>query len=256
MTEVSDVGLTIADRKPIRQRIGKLFLVAMSIGLLALVVLSFSRTFFLRALFDQPDMPAYLFAHGTVLTTWYVWLVLQSSLVVSGRTDLHRRLGIIGVAVAICVVVVSLITLLQFPGRIRAYGADIGEGAATFAMFTISSAFDVLKFTVLVTLAVFYRRRSVLHKRLMLFASIAIIGAVFSRLPDSLLALGVVPGIIPVVTPVILVLLIIGPIAYDVIVRGRPHVATIVFTIVQASGAAAAPMLAANPTIRGALGIG
>jgi hypothetical protein len=252
---MSESTLTIAHSSTsasvTRERAARLFLLALTLTLLAIVALGFSRTFFLRALFAQPGpLPAYLYVHGVALTLWYVWLVMQTSLVAAGRPDVHRRLGVAGAALAICMVVASLVVLVEFPGRLRAYGVDTGPAAAQFTTFAISSAFDVAKFAALVALAVVWRQRPALHKRLMLFASISVIGAVFSRMPDSLAGLGLSAGLIPFLMPMFLVVLFAGPFVYDLIARGRPHVVTVLCTLLQIATAAAAVALAANAGVQ------
>jgi hypothetical protein len=54
-------------------------------GVLLLIVLTgFSRTLYLKALFDVPEIPASVLAHGVVLTAWFAGLFLQTVLV-AGR---------------------------------------------------------------------------------------------------------------------------------------------------------------------------
>jgi hypothetical protein len=44
------------------------FFVVMSIVLLLIVFTGFSRTFYLRAFFDVPPIPAHVYLHGALLT--------------------------------------------------------------------------------------------------------------------------------------------------------------------------------------------
>ena len=148
----------------------------MSLLLIAHVVIGFARTLFFRPAFDVPSIPTYLFVHGIVLSIWFVWLLLQSALVAGHRTDLHRRAGVVGVCLAAAVIAVSLVTMLNFIPRMRQTGFDVVTESATLVRLVISSALAVAAFTALVALAVAYRRRPPVHRRLMMFASIAIIG--------------------------------------------------------------------------------
>lgn len=202
---------------------------AISLLLLAHVVVGFTPTLFFRPLFDVPRIPTYLFVHGIVLTTWFVWLVLQSTLVAANRTNLHRRAGVVGVGLAIAVIAVSLVTMLNFIPRMRQAGlVDVSIEAGTLVQLVISSALALAAFTVLVALAVAYRRRPPLHKRLMVFASIAIIGPAGSRMPAALTALGLSPAI----ALIFLAALLAAPIVYDLADRGRPHLVTVIGLIV------------------------
>jgi hypothetical protein len=64
-----------------------------------------------------------LFAHGVVMTTWRVVFAAQVGLVAAGRTDLHRRLGLSGLVLAILVIgvgVAAAIGSMRWPMRLRA----------------------------------------------------------------------------------------------------------------------------------------
>ena len=75
--------------------------------LLVVLVVGFAKTFFLRAFFNVPPIPAYLYVHGVVLTAWYALVFAQTLLVRAHRVDLHRRLGVASVTVAAMVVPIS-----------------------------------------------------------------------------------------------------------------------------------------------------
>ena len=75
----------------------KFFLYA-SYAFLVIVLVGFSPTFYLRAFFDVPAIPLYIYAHGAALTAWYIWLCVQTTVVSTGRIALHRSLGAIGIA--------------------------------------------------------------------------------------------------------------------------------------------------------------
>src|SRR5689334_25389644 len=85
------------------------FYVGMALAMLVTVLVGFSRSFFLRPLF--PDWPApsetIFYVHGAVFTAWILLLVAQTSMVAGGRTDVHRRIGPFGVALALAMVVLG-----------------------------------------------------------------------------------------------------------------------------------------------------
>lgn len=72
------------------------FFLVMSGVLLATVLIGFSPTLYLRAYFEPREIPSYLYVHGTVLTAWFLLFLVQTSLVASIRTDVHRRLAACG----------------------------------------------------------------------------------------------------------------------------------------------------------------
>ena len=159
---------------------------AMSFVLLACVLFGFARTLFLRPLFHVPPMAAsYLYLHGTLLTSWFVLLVAQTSLVAAHRPDLHRRLGIAGAILAIAVFGIALITVLGLPGHFKA-GRLSSEGSLDFAAISGSVWTDfaaLALFATFVAIALNLRHRSDIHRRLMLLASVAIVVPAVARLP-------------------------------------------------------------------------
>ena len=99
--------------------------------MLAAVVIGFSRTFYLRAFFDVTDrlgsisLPAHLATHGLVLTGWYALLLAQTSLVSLSRVAIHRRLGIVGVVIAPCVIASGADTTFRFIPRALEAGTNL-----------------------------------------------------------------------------------------------------------------------------------
>src|SRR5687767_12156757 len=100
-------------RNPIAyRRAQRVFYVGISGTLLLVVLVGFAPTLYLRSLFDGPENPPYLSAHGVVLTAWYVGLFFQTVLVAAHRTDIHRRLGWALAALAVAVLVINVMVLL------------------------------------------------------------------------------------------------------------------------------------------------
>jgi hypothetical protein len=77
-------------------------------------MIGFAPTLYLRPLFAVPPIPGYLYVHGSVLTAWFVWLVVQTTMVRTGRTALHRRFGVIGAVIAAAVVVAGPMATMGF----------------------------------------------------------------------------------------------------------------------------------------------
>ena len=220
----------------------------MSVAMLAIVVLGFGPTLFVRPLFDVPRIPAYLFVHGAVLTTWFLFFFLQSFLVATERTELHRRTGIVGVVIAACVVAASLLAMLNFLPRMREIGSDFETQGVRLAAGQIGDSLTLVVFVTLVTLAIACRRRPDLHKRLMLFASLQILGPAGARTPATFAALGLSPIGAPFL--VFLFLIVGAPIAYDLLARGRLHVVTIVCLPIHLGSVWLSYALAGNETVR------
>ena len=86
------------------------FYTFMSIAMLAVAYIGFARSFYLRPLFPEwPAPPEPIFyVHGLFFSAWCVLLVTQAMLIGAGRADVHRKLGIAGVVVAIGMVVLGI----------------------------------------------------------------------------------------------------------------------------------------------------
>lgn len=185
-------------------------------GFLATMLVGFAPTFFLRSLFDVPPIPAYLYVHGVVLTTWFVLVFAQTCLVAAHRTDLHRRLGVAAAIVAVLVVPTSAFVSLRSVPRVVALGLDQMAIEGT----VIGNLLSLVAFSGLVAAGWRFRHRPDIHKRLMT-ASCAVlfapINARLSRLGFSL----------PFLIVILLPLLVNG--VYDLITLKRLHRATMWF---------------------------
>lgn len=91
---------TMIVEKTARRRTSKPFYTGMAIILAATVFLGFAPTFYLRGYVPLPlgVGPLYplLVAHGLVNTLWFALFLAQTLLIAASRTDLHRRLGVLG----------------------------------------------------------------------------------------------------------------------------------------------------------------
>jgi len=210
-----------------------------SAALLLIVIAGFSPTLFARgAFFAVPPIPSYLFAHGFVLTGWFAWLLVQARLAGSGRLALHRKLGTAGALYAVAVAAGALMATMGVVRRVVGLGirldADIsalgqpGLGQNLSVLNFLAAVVwmnigSVVAFAVLVALAVALRRRPEAHKRLMLLASVAIIGPALARI-SRWPGLGGEQG--PFVLSALLVLFA-AIVANDLWTRRRPHPATV-----------------------------
>jgi hypothetical protein len=213
------------------------FFLWMATLLLVIVLAGFAPTLYLRALFDPPPIPARIYAHGIILTSWFVWLFVQTVLIRAGRRSDHKKLGIIGVGIAVLTVAVALDATLNAVPRLRATGIDLdadisalGEGigsgipiAAIVVPIVWGNLVSALGFLVLVSTAIVLRANTEAHKRLMLLASISILGPAVARVSRWPM-LGGEQG--PLVRTVLVGLLLVV-IVYDLVSRGRLHPATL-----------------------------
>lgn len=163
-------------RAPTRVNDRRLYILAAILTPL-IVVAGFARTYYLKPFFDTPDIPGRIVhIHGIVMTAWVVLFVVQISLVATRRTRIHRRLGVLGAGLAALVVIVGVLTAIDAAAR----GASPGPPPLSFLIIPLG---DMLIFSVLVGLALYFRRKLDVHKRLMLLAAINILTPAIGRIP-------------------------------------------------------------------------
>jgi hypothetical protein len=206
----------------------------MSILLLAIVLTGFSRTFFLRALFAVPPLAPHIYVHAVLMTAWFTLLVVQTSLVAAHRTDLHRRLGVIGAVLAVAMAGVSLVTALGLPAHFKADPVPNGTPMSPAGMIQIvwGNFATIALFCVFVSTAIWMRRRPEAHKRLLLLASISMVSPAIGRYVVDLnlwAASASVPAVVQVLLILVIALVIALPltlVVHDLRTRRRLHPAT------------------------------
>lgn len=191
------------------------FFWGMSVLMTLVVFIGFARTYFLAAIFHAEPLPAPIVSiHGAVFTSWIVLLVVQTSLALGGRTDFHRRLGVLGVALAPVVVILGVLVANEMLRRL--WAEPDFDARATYAV----ALGEILGFAVPVAVAFLLRRKPTLHKRLILIGTIAMMPAGFGRWPPPILLHKPLPAMMA--TFGLLLLLAV----YDLLSMQRIHRAT------------------------------
>ena len=151
------------------------FLVAACIAL-AVVLTGFWTTFILPSFKGEFSAPPVIYVHGAFLFLWTLVLLFQSSLIQSKKVRVHLTFGYIALAVAAGVVISTMAV------GVYAMKRDVAAGLGQLAVSSLLGTFTApIMVAILVALAVKYRRRAEIHKRLMLLAMIAIIWPAFFR---------------------------------------------------------------------------
>ncbi len=198
--------------RPSRARERRLYAAAAAVAL-ALVFAGFARSYYLRAAFDGPPLTLLLYAHGAVMTAWFVLFAVQARLVAGGRADIHRRLGVFGAVLALAVLVLGT--------TVAVTGARLGHsppGAPPPLVFLAVPLGDMLVFALLVGAALWFRRRSDVHKRLMLLACVGLLTAAIARIPLPALREG---GIVAAFSTTLA--LVLACVAWDAVAHRRLH---------------------------------
>jgi hypothetical protein len=155
------------------------FFCGMALLMLATVLVGFARTYFLAGVFRAPLPATIIHVHGAVFTSWVLLFITQTSLVAAGRVDIHRKLGMFGFSLACLMVVVGWLAATNSLSRgVSPPGS--GLDSKTFYAVPLGA---MLSFSILVFFAFRARSNPAAHKRLILMATIGLMGAPTARPP-------------------------------------------------------------------------
>ncbi|HLO20658.1 MAG TPA: hypothetical protein VK192_09210 [Sphingomicrobium sp.] len=158
------------------------YVAAIVTAILLVVLVGFSRSFYLLPAFgSEPEWAAkerIFYLHGTVFSLWFALLACQTYLVRARSVRLHRKLGYAGAGLGAAIVVVGTYVALRAANRASGF---MGVSLPPQQFLTVPLAGMVL-FAAFMALGVVNRRKPASHKRLMLLASISLLGAPIARL--------------------------------------------------------------------------
>lgn len=151
---------------------------ALALGMSAVTFGGFWFTYFGRLLGgDYPDVSTTVHLHGWSFFAWYLLLPAQAWLMRSRNLALHKRLGLASIGLALVMVITGLVVL-----SVQVRNGMAAEGFHFFKVFGLPVLSSLLLFAVFYTLAIIRRRRGEWHKRFMIVASAAGLGAAAFRL--------------------------------------------------------------------------
>ncbi len=202
-----------------RASVGRWFFVGLASVMVATVATGFAPSLYLRGFGTEglpptlQTLPAYAYLHGIALTGWFLLYFAQTLLVASGRTPVHRRLGVAAAVFGLGVVVTTLL-MVQ-----RALDEPLRGSLRDFPLGFFGNVGSVVQFSVLLGAALYFRGRPETHKRLMVLANVPLLGAAISRLPGVIQHPSILLG-----APMLLLLALI---VRDLTLNRRLHPATI-----------------------------
>ena len=166
------------NREPQLKSTNRRSLVSYAIVIGAIMFVGFAKNYYLRAWLGTRAISGMVHIHGLVMTAWIGLFLTQTLLVAKHRTDLHRKLGVVGAILAGTVVGLGVYTIA---GSIRRQHLDtsVRSSALTFVAF---DGISLLLFGGLVLAALLLKSRPQAHKRLMLMAMISLLPPAFGRL--------------------------------------------------------------------------
>lgn len=194
------------------------FFSTMSVLAAVVVLTGFSRTYVFGGSADAPAPPLIVHVHAAIFACWLAFFVAQTTLVRTGRVDIHRKLGVAGVVLAALMLIVGVaaaITVARLDHR-GIPGVEFPD-AEGFLLLNLAAIFV---FSTLVGAGWYFRRSSQTHKRLMLMATPG------ALMPPGIARLPLVSGHTPAIGGMVLLFLLAGPI-YDLVSRRRLHPAYI-----------------------------
>lgn len=194
------------------------FYTGMALAILLVVLIGFSRSFFLKPLFPGHPAPAetIFYVHGVVFTLWIVMFITQVSLVGRGRADLHRKIGPAGALIAAAILVLGVLGALTAASRPSGF---VGIPAPPLQFLAVP-LFDMVLFPVFVAMAFIRRRDLQSHKRWMVLATLNLLAAAIARWP-------VISGFGPLAFFGITDLFVVALAVWDFRSRGRLHPVTL-----------------------------
>ncbi len=193
------------------------FFSGMAFLILAAVFLGFARSYFFAGMWNAPLPNRLIHVHGAVFFSWIVLFVAQIALVSTKRVGWHRNLGILGGVLAVAVVTLGILAATD--SLTRGFSPP-GSGLDPRTFYAVPF-WQVVIFAILIIAAFRARFSPPAHKRLMLIATIGLLGPAINRWPIALIQK------IPPLTSAVLFALILMVVAYDVWALGKIHRATL-----------------------------
>jgi len=158
--------------------IDKYFYFAMSLIFAAIVCSGFSQTVNEHLFHASIPRPTILWFHGAAFTCWIAFYILQSALVRVHKVSWHRFLGWFGTALAACMIVLGLVTAIVMT---RFDIVQLHEPALDTTAFLSVPFYGMIAFFSLVGLAIYWRKKPELHRRLLFVATCGLTDAAFGR---------------------------------------------------------------------------
>jgi hypothetical protein len=219
--------VTTVERAAIPARSDSTFFSSMAVALALIVFAGFSRTFFLKSVFQPPmELSGLMIVHGLAFTAWIAVLIMQTSFIAAGRRAAHITLGTFGTGLAGAMVVLGL--SLAIDGLQRGHAPHGAPSAEAFFAIPVAT---IALFLVLVSLGIANRSKPDWHKRFMILATAAISTAAVARIPLGFIEQGGPPVFYGVVD-----LFIVAIAIYDWRTKGRIHPATLWSAAIMVSG--------------------
>jgi len=152
------------------------FFLAIILLIVAAVLIGFANTYFLAGMFRAKLPSLLVHLHGAAFSGWIALLTTQVLLVSAKKVRWHMGLGVVGVFLAPLMIVLGFATMFA---AIRRNFVSMEEMRIILVVNTIT----LLLFGFLVLWAFLARHDPTSHKRLMILATLSILGPAIDRWP-------------------------------------------------------------------------
>ena len=168
---------------PRRRNLDQRFFGIAAAAIIIAVLVGFGPTFYLKRFFgDPPVARLIIYIHGFVMAAWVLLFTAQVYFISSKKIKLHQKLGYAGVGLAVIVFVTGLMVTVSA----ARYGTASAPPNIPPLEFMIVPFGDMIVFAILFGAAVYYRKSSPNHKRLMLLTMINFLPPAIARFPGGL----------------------------------------------------------------------
>jgi hypothetical protein len=168
---------------PRRPNLDHRFFAIAAIAVIVAVIVGFGPTFYLKPFFNNPPIArSIIYVHGFVMAAWVILFTVQVYFISSKKIKLHQKLGWIGIGLAVLVFVSGMMVTIAA----AKYGTASAPAGIPPLEFMIVPFGDMIVFAILFGAAVYYRKNSPNHKRLMLLTMINFIPPAIARFPGGL----------------------------------------------------------------------
>ena len=149
-----------------------------------LVLVGFSKAYYLRPFFDLAPLYSNLVRfHGVVMTAWVLLFAAQTWLVSAKKVKLHMKLGWAGVVLAVLVLATGYLVSI---GAVAHQTAGDRGGVPPLSFLVVPLA-DLVLYVLFFGLAIYWRTRPAEHKRLMILTAANFLPPAAARMPVDLL---------------------------------------------------------------------
>jgi hypothetical protein len=188
------------------------FYTVIGLTVIGIVILGFSRTYYLNAFFHARPLTVRLHLHGFVMSAWLVLFLVQARLIAGHRRALHLQLGIAGAILA------ALAVATTYAAAFESAAHRVAQNAPTALSRLYSSVQLATLFGLFVAGGIVFRKRSETHKRLMVLAMLAAVGPGAHRAIFLIVGHGAPDSHVLIIAVLLVVCLL-----YDWRMRGTPH---------------------------------